>query len=468
MKKKMKMNLIVVFFLIFSFSLLAHKCTAGKTYYVSSNGTVRAVGIRKTTPVKDLQKAIDMAEDGDTILVAEGNYLGNMDRGYVECGKFGNAGDVGKFLKFYGGYAADFSERNPVKYIAKIQPNASSPKSIGAALFHITAKRAYTDKRPAGEVVVDGFTFDGGEYNSYWAPDPSNPASGTPNKEVLSGRLIEPGANAPGNALGVSTSDWRALHLSVEGKVKITNCVFVNCRDYGIEGGMGAGHIEIANNIFIACRYAACQVRGMLASGKEDQISMDFHHNTVLFSWPRSKDFEDMGQGFRFMNGIRTINVYNNIFAFNARCGVERCYYENSKEYEKLKKSNLYDNYFLGNKYDLEICNNSQPINVPAARIEEAEEIGPKYEGNKEMPLEKTFIDAIDQPYLKGYNNLKMVRSEQYNASSANNQLNRQLGLNQQGNETIRVSMYANKYPWEKACNLFGAVKGYGAQKINQ
>ena len=468
MKKKMKMNLIVVFFLLFSFSLQAQKSTAGKTYYVSSKGTVRADGLSKTTPVKDLQKAIDMAEDGDTILVAEGNYLGNMDRGYVECGKFGNAGDVGKFLKFYGGYAADFSERNPVKYITKIQPNASSPKSIGAALFHITAKRAYTDKRPAGEVVVDGFTFDGGEYNSYWAPDPSNPASGTPNKEVLSGRLIEPGANAPGNALGVSTSDWRALHLSVEGKVKITNCVFVNCRDYGIEGGMGAGHIEIANNIFIACRYAACQVRGMLASGKEDQISMDFHHNTVLFSWPRSKDFEDMGQGFRFMNGIRTINVYNNIFAFNARCGVERCYYENSKEYEKLKKSNLYDNYFLGNKYDLEICNNSQPINVPAARIEEAEEIGPKYEGNKEMPLEKTFIDAIDQPYLKGYNNLKMVRSEQYNASSANNQLNRQLGLNQQGNETIRVSMYANKYPWEKARNLFGAVKGYGAQKINQ
>ena len=465
---KKKMNLIVVFFLLFSFSLQAQKSTAGKTYYVSSKGTVRADGLRKTTPVKDLQKAIDMAEDGDTILVAEGNYLGNMDRGYVECGKFGNGGDVGKFLKFYGGYAADFSERNPVKYITKIQPNASSPKSIGAALFHITAKRAYTDKRPAGEVVVDGFTFDGGEYNSYWAPDPSSPASGTPNKEVLSGRLIEPGANAPGNALGVSASDWRALHLSVEGKVKITNCVFVNCRDYGIDGGMGAGHIEIANNVFIACRYAACQVRGMLASGKEDQISMDFHHNTVLFSWPRSKDFEDMGQGFRFMNGIRTINVYNNIFAFNARCGVERCYYENSKEYEKLKKSNLYDNYFLGNKYDLEICNNSQPINVPAARIEEEEEIGPKYEGNKERPLEKTFIDAIDQPYLKGYNNLKMVRSEQYNASSANNQLNRQLGLNQQGNETIRVSMYANKYPWEKARNLFGAVKGYGAQKINQ
>ena len=136
--------------------------SSGKTYYVSPNGSVRADGLSKDTPLKDLQKAIDLAEEGSTILVAEGNYLGNMDRGYIECGRFGNGADDGKFLKFYGGYSLDFSERDPVKYITKIQPNEKSPRSIGSALFHITARRAYGDKRPAGEVVVDGFTFDGG------------------------------------------------------------------------------------------------------------------------------------------------------------------------------------------------------------------------------------------------------------------------------------------------------------------
>ena len=359
--------------------------SAAKTYYVSANGKTRADGLSKESPLKDLQKAIDLAEDGSTILVAEGNYLGNMDRGYIECGRFGNGADNGKFLKFYGGYASDFSERNPLKYITKIQPNEKSPRVLGSALFHITARRAYGDKTPAGEVVVDGFTFDGGELIIYNKADVKDPRTGTPNTEVLTGMLVHPDGS-PIQPSGYSKADWRALHLTVEGKVRVSNCVFVNCR------------------------------------------FLDFHHNTVLFTWPITKEFESMGQGFRFMNGIRTINVYKNIFGFNSRCGVERCRYEARQEYEKLKQSNLYDNYFIGNKYDLEICTKSNPLNVPASRIEEAEVIGPKYEGNKEMPLDKRFIGAIDAPYLEGFMSLKIVSSENYDRNSTANQVNRYLG----------------------------------------
>ena len=78
----------------------AEVAAAGKTYYVSPNGSVRADGLSKDTPFKDLQKAIDVAEEGSSILVAEGNYLGNMDRGYIECGRFCNCADDGKLLKF--------------------------------------------------------------------------------------------------------------------------------------------------------------------------------------------------------------------------------------------------------------------------------------------------------------------------------------------------------------------------------
>ena len=449
-------------------SAVSHASTSsGKTYYVSPTGSVRADGLSKDRALKDLQKAIDLAEDGSTILVAEGNYLGNMDRGYIECGKFGTASDHGKFLKFYGGYSTDFSERNPLKYITKIQPNEKTPKMVGSALFHITAKRPYGDKRPAGEVVVDGFTFDGGEVILYKKPDIKDPRTGTPNTEVLTGMLVHPDAQ-PGAAVGFSKVDWRALHLTVEGRVKVSNCVFVNCRNFGLQGGMGAGHIEVSNNVFVACRYAGCEIWGMLPAGRENEISFDFHHNTVLFTWTITKELDTMGQGFRFMNGIRTINVYNNIFGFNIGCGVQRCRYEAKQEYEKLKQSNLFNNYFIGNRFDLEICESSMGINVPAARIEEAEEIGPKYEGNKEMPFNEAFIAAIDAPYLKGVTSLKMTKTESYDANSGANQLNRFLGLNQQGTQTIRVSMFANKYPWEKARDLFGVVKGYGAQKFEK
>jgi hypothetical protein len=40
------------------------------------------------------------------------------------------------------------------------------------------------------------------------------------------------------------------------------------------------------------------------------------------------------------------------------------------------------------------------------------------------------------------------------------------LGMNMQGTETIRVSMYGNRYPFDKVFDLFGAVKGYGAQRV--
>ena len=438
---------------------------AGKTFYVSaSTGSARADGLTPSTAMKDLQKAIDTAEDNDIINVAEGNYLGNMDRGYIECGKFGNAqNDRGKFISIYGGWSTDFTERDVIRHVTKIQP---TEQKFITPLMNINARRPYGYTGPEGNVVVDGLVFDFGENNLYCVADVKNEITGTPNEGVLTGRFIEPDASPNCPKVGYANGDEYALHLDVEGNVRISNCIFVNCRDYGIAAMMGKGHIEINNNIFIACRYASCQVRGTTRDADIDKVSLEFHHNTVLFTWTRTKAFEDMGQGFRFMNGIRTIDVHNNIFGCNSNCGVERVYYESNKAMEAAKISNLYDNYFFANKRDLEIASmGAATISVPAARIEEAEQIGPKYEGNMEMPEgNDAFLNAIDQPYLEGFLSLKIMSSQSYNANSAANQINRAFGLNQQGSEIVRPSMYCNKYPWEKAKDLFGVVENYGAQ----
>ena len=436
----------------------------GKTYYVSATtGSARADGLSAETPLKDLQKAIDLAEDNDEILVAEGNYLGNMDRGYLECGKFGNAThDLGKFISIYGGYSTDFKERDVIKHVTKIQP---TDQKFIAPLFNINARRPNGYTGPMGTVVIDGLVFDMGENNLYCAANVDDDRTGTPNKGVLTGRFIEPDGAPAVPKVGYANGDEYGLHMDVEGNVRVSNCIFVNCRDYGIAAMMGKGHMEISNNIFIACRYASCQVRGNVKDSEVDQVSLDFHHNTVLFTWTRTKAFEDMGQGFRFMNGIRTIDVHNNIFGCNTNCGVERVYYESNAALEKQKVSNLYDNYFFANKRDLEIASSgAASISVLASRIDEAEQIGPKYEGNKEMPENEDFINAIDQPYLQGYMNLSIVSSQSYDPNSVANQINRIFGMNQQGSEIVRPNMYCNKYPWEKAKDLFGRVAGYGAQ----
>ena len=437
----------------------------GKTYYVSATtGSARADGLTPGTAMKDLQKAIDAAEDNDQIFVAEGNYLGNMDRGYIECGKFGNAqNDRGKFISIYGGYSTDFSERDIIKHVTKLQP---VDQQFSAPLFNINARRPYGYTGAVGTVVIDGLVFDLGENNLYCSPNVNDPVTGTPNEGVLTGRFIEPGASPGVPKVGYSNGDEYGLHMDVEGNVRVSNCIFVNCRDYGIQALMGKGHMEICNNIFISCRYAACQVKGNVRDDDIAKVSLDFHHNTVLFTWTRTKGFEDMGQGFRFMNGIRTINVHNNIFGCNSNCAVERVYYESNKAMESAKISNLYDNYFFANKRDLELASSgAATISVPAARIEEAEQIGPKYEGNVEMPQgNDAFIQAIDQPYLEGFLSLKIMSSQSYEANSAANQANRMFGLNQTGSEIVRPSMYCNKYPWEKAADLFGKVEGYGAQ----
>ena len=370
---------------------------------------------------------------------------------------------MGKFISIYGGYSTDFSERDVIKHITKFQP---TDQKFIAPLFNWNARRPYGYNGPVGTVVIDGFVFDLGENNRYCVANVDLEITGTPNEGVLTGRFVEPDASPNCPIIGTSSGDEYALHMDVEGNVRISNCIFVNCRDYGIQALMGKGHMEICNNIFIACRYAACQVKGNVKDADIPEVSLEFHHNTVLFTWTRTKAFEDMGQGFRFMNGIRTIDVHNNIFGCNSNCGVERVFYESNKAMEAAKISNLYDNYFFANKRDLELASSgAATISVPASRIDEAEQIGPKYEGNVEMPEgNDAFINAIDKPYLEGYMSLSMIQSQSYNPNSAANQVNRIFGLNQQGSEIVRPSMYCNKYPWEKAKDLFGKVAGYGAQ----
>jgi len=78
----------------------------------------------------------------------------------------------------------------------------------------------------------------------------------------------------------------------------------------------------------------------------------------------------------------------------------------------------------------------------------------------------KALSSKIDAPYLKGFIGITGTQTSSFNPNSSLNTFRAALGMNMQGTETVRVSMYCNRYPFEKVFDLFGAIQGYGAQNI--
>ncbi len=424
--------------------------SAGKTLYVcAQNGSNRNSG-EKEKPIKDLQKAINVSENGDKILVSQGNYLGTLDQGFIEI--------KDKYISIYGGYSDDFSERDPIKYVTSIRP----PAGIAGNCNNKGTLHMYISGNPQGTVVIDGLVIDRGLINKYCAPNPNNAVTSTPNDQFETGRIINPGESPGVPMVGEFTIQEPLMRGDIEGNLIVRNCVFANGGNYAIMMNLKRGHFDIYNNIFVANRFAACQVRGN--SVRQDECTIDFHNNTVLFTWCRTKEMDDMGLGFRFMPGIHA-KVYNNIFGGSNLSAVERTYFDSNKSIEEKRITSAMNNYFFMNKSDLLLpSGGGKWLMVPAERFEDAEQLD-EYEGNKQLPKEESaFVEAINKDYLEGFATISISNTSNFDPNSAANFVNKALGLNMQGSETIRPSMYANRYPYDDLFKLWGKVKGYGAQ----
>lgn len=89
----------------------------GTIYYVSEAGNNKNDGLSPQTPVKNLQKALDIAPAGATVYVAEGNYYGMLRSGNIF---------VRKPVYIYGGFNEDFSARDILTYRTLVQPDRKS------------------------------------------------------------------------------------------------------------------------------------------------------------------------------------------------------------------------------------------------------------------------------------------------------------------------------------------------------
>jgi hypothetical protein len=428
----------------------------GNVLYVSetTGAGSRTANGSKESPYKDLQAAIDAAPEGALVRIAAGNYMGKMDQGFIE---------VKKYISLEGGWNTDFTERNPVKHLTTIRPTEEVAKAGTAGSHGLMDVVVKGNRR--GVVSIDGIFFEMGQYNRYCQPVYDNLVASAP-AGCETGRIIAVGESPEGvpTTGGVSGSR-QALFGSLEGRLVVRNCVFANAMHYGIQMENIAGHWEIANNLFVACRMSACEVRGN-GIAPETETTLDFHHNTVAFTWTRDKRLEDMGYGFRYMTRMN-YDVHDNIFGGNYFGALDRTRFDSDLKRDKLRKTNAYGNLFFANRMgDVCLPSGGGKWNWQYAKNFEEVEQFEKCEGNREVNAAEIeqLGKAINDPYLKGYMGLTMSQTSQYNENSAMNTFRAAFGMNKQGTETIRVSMYGNRYPFEDIPRLWGVIVGKGAQ----
>lgn len=406
----MKKNLLLI-----AVAMLFTVGANAQTYYVSkSTGSNRNDG-SKNAPFKNIQKAIDAVPEGSTIYVAEGNYFGTLDKGNIP---------VTKCVKIYGGYSTDFSKRDVLKYRTLVQPNAASngtATGLGTMIIKVN--------NPAGEVVIDGLLFDRGNSISY-----NVRGEGKPNG-VESPMMNPIGTSGKGGAnldeTNVLTTETREIYLENPNckQITIRNCAFVNAPNYGISGQFHST-LLIDNNIFINTRMIACDVWG---GDAKDNMKVEFCNNTVLFTWTRLKDFGDMGYGFRYNNRTNSY-VHHNIIGCSAFAGLDRGRTDTPKDREAQKVTTSEHNmFFLNKRGDLALPGGGTFMMVNCEDFEEVEQLA-EIDGCVRLTDLSVLKGKINEAYLNGF----------INASSA--------------------TMFANRYPFEEALKMFGAVKGYGAQ----
>ena len=391
----------------------ADKRTFSATYYVSAaNGSNRAEGTLEA-PFKNIQKALEVAPDDALILVAEGNYFGTLRSGNI---------NIEKPVTILGGYNDTFTERDILRYRTTVRPSvASNETQSGKGTLQIRVRR------PDTKVTVDGLLFDRGWSIAYDPEDDDKPDG------IASGRMQALGtAGLGGEKLDEQTKTAQTAILFLDNcqcEVEIRNCAFVNAPDCAIKGSVGT-ITTLENNLFVCVRKSAVEISGSMLARNAD---IRFSYNTVLFAWPSdSEEDGEQGFGYRFMNGA---NGYldHNIIGCCSLAALDRCRVETIREKEAQKVTSAeYNVFFMNPLGDIALPGGDRPLLVGARDFEDVDQLT-GVRGNRDTNDPAIFVGLLDERYLEGFRAGKL---------------------------------YMNRYDFDRALALFGAVEGFGAQAL--
>lgn len=409
---------------------------SSQTLYVSmANGSNRNDG-SKGSPFKNIDKAINVAEPGAEIRIAGGVYYGTLNVGFIESNKP---------VRLYGSFDEGFGKQDIVTHPTLIQPNNESARTSRKALLKFTKDVAGT--------VIDHIVFDSGERNAY-----------SPNDGVVDGveggRLMLPTEKPANMNSTVGEPLLQFVSATTGGDVTVQNCVFLNGASFALQAGHRSGLFTVKNNVFVANKMAAIEIYGTCArTGGPNTLTLcsdvEIANNTILFSWSRLKDFLDMGYGVRIMTGCQ-YNIHHNVIGASILAGIDHTRFNNN-EWISID----HNIFFVNKDKDLHYSPASNTrIRIDAQDFDDLEVAS--VTGNKnEIPAGL----KVNKAYLEGYLGARYSETVDYDPNSPANQWRAAMGMNKQGTISSSATMFANKYPWRDALNLFGNVPGYGAQK---
>lgn len=421
-------------------------CSVGATdWYVSLGGGKNGNEGTKEAPLKNLWKALEKADVGDVIHVAEGVYPGRMKQGWFE---------MTKPVSVVGGYSVDFAERDVLKYRTLIQPTNENnvKKGSGQGLLHLEFDKSPMTAPKGFSMVIDGLIFDDGYASSY------HETKGRP-EGFETGMWLEPPAKNQKDACVSANrySIYSATASRGEGDITIRNCTFVNGSNMAVNLNWYKGKVTIVNNVFCNNRMIGINVNGTNGSG---MIPCECANNTVLFTWSRLNDLADMGFGVRMNAGVEA-NVHHNVIGLNVLTG-----FDNTKGDSKKKRISLDNNvFFLNRESDVQMTISPSIAKVRVELFEDLEGAGgiESIADNVDLTDASVFAGRIDAKYLNAFLSMKYSEATKLDEGQCN-ALRSALGLPLQGTITTTCDMYANRYPTEESLKLFGAMSGYGAQ----
>ena len=288
---------------------VAVAASAADIYVSIARGKNKAGDGSLGNPYKEIGYALGKAQPGDVLKIAEGYYPGEAGSAHwnVEVNN----------LKLLGGYSDDFTERDPFTRVTLLAYD-SSPENTTKRVPgpELEATKDSRSQLAAGitDIVIDGFTIDGGPRNSY-LDEPGNPSLNTdktPNDPLIFVTL-EKGVGIIRNCtlLNPGVSPCLIAQARPGAKFEIYNNLFVN---------------SVHHHVDLTCK-----------SDKDgNRADFDVHHNTFLFSWKTTSG----GSGV-YCRPYTNVQAHHNILAFGDDAAVQNSFYETRKDARGIPTTGL-------------------------------------------------------------------------------------------------------------------------------